>query len=208
MRATRRIEKLIRTAVEDAQSAVGSPEMERGAERTLKRDANVLARRQLRIGRRNLERPHQAEQCDIGRRKACDVAPRVVDLAGRRRDEFGQQVEDRSLPRAIRTDERMNGVAANTKVEARNDRKVAEALYQRFGPQYPITRGIARGHRGVLRSLGTTSERHRARVRRTQRGREIAAPLYAHGVYFLTSGHSLSLSALNARSPGMVSISL
>ena len=97
--------------IELVEHARRTPEVERAAARALQRDAHVLQHREMGKDRGNLERAHEAEARDVGRRERRDVVALVDDAAARRLQELGEQVEAGGLAGAVRADERVNGAA-------------------------------------------------------------------------------------------------
>src|SRR5512140_1643004 len=71
-------------------------------------DHDVLEDRHFRKEPDVLERPHHAAGGNLAGRQAVDLRPPENDLAGIGRKEAGDQVEDRRLPGAVRTDQRLD----------------------------------------------------------------------------------------------------
>src|SRR5690242_8529208 len=82
--------------------------------------------------RGDLERAGEPHARDRRRRAAGDVAALEVDLARRRRQEMGQQVEARRLARTVRPDQGMNGVAPYAEIDVFDRDEAPELLRQPF----------------------------------------------------------------------------
>src|SRR6187455_2139089 len=94
--------------------------------------------------RRDLERAHNAETRDIGRRHAGDVLTLVEDAAFGRRQEFGEKVEAGRLAGAVRTDKRMDGAARDAEVHAVHRNKTSKFFGEILSNK---DRAITLGHR-------------------------------------------------------------
>ena len=99
----------------------------------LQRDPHIFQRGKVRKHRRDLERAHQAETRDIGRRHRGDVLALIGDAPGGRLQELGQQVEARGFPGPVRTDQRVNMTTANPESDIANGKKPREFLGQSVG---------------------------------------------------------------------------
>ena len=120
-------------AVEAVEHRFGAPEIEGMPVLTLQRDPDIFQRGQMRKHRRNLERAHQAQPRHVGRRHRGDVLSLVQDLAGRRLQELGQQIEARRLAGPVRTDQRVNAATADPKIDIANGEETREFLGQSAG---------------------------------------------------------------------------
>ena len=129
-----------RAIVETVQHRFGTPEIEGRAVLALQRDPHVFQRREVREHRRNLERTHQPEPRDIGRRHRRDVLSLVVDRPGRRLQELGQEVEARRFPGPVRTDQRVNMTTTDLKLDIANGKKPREFLGQSLGLENELIR--------------------------------------------------------------------
>ena len=99
----------------------------------LQRDAHILQRRQMRKYRRDLERANQAEPRHVGRRHRRDVLPLVEDLARRRLQKLGQEIEAGRLAGPVRADQRVNAAAADLERDVANGKETREFLGQSVG---------------------------------------------------------------------------
>ena len=77
---THGFEQRIGPRIEAVQDAFRAPEMKRVAELSLQRHTHVVAHRQMREHRGDLERTHHAAPCDVGRTRGGDVVT-VIDNA-------------------------------------------------------------------------------------------------------------------------------
>ena len=108
------------------------------SERTLvplERDAHVLAHRQVREHRRDLERPRQAHASDCRRGGTGDVLAVEPDAARGGRQKVGEQVETGRLARTVGPDQRMDGMAPDLQVDVLDGDEALEFLGQPLGFQ-------------------------------------------------------------------------
>src|SRR3954469_20736535 len=124
------VEEVAGAAVVLVEHRLGAPEIERLSVLALQRDPHILQRGEMRKHRGNLERAHQAKPRHIGRRHGGDVLSLVEDLARRRFEEFGQQVEARRLAGPVRTDQRVNAATADPQVDIADGEEARELLGQ------------------------------------------------------------------------------
>jgi len=94
----------------------------------LQRDAHVFPGGQVGKRRRDLERAHQPTSRHLGRLFGRDVIAVEQNLATRRDQELGQQVEDRGLACAVGSDQCMDLPTPNLKVHAVDGNKALELL--------------------------------------------------------------------------------
>src|SRR5947209_12402934 len=87
----------------------------------------------MRKHRGDLERAHEAEARDFGRRQAGDVLTVEGDTAARRLKKLGEQVEAGGLAGAVRTDQRMDGAARHAQGHAVHRHEAGELLGQILG---------------------------------------------------------------------------
>jgi hypothetical protein len=99
----------------------------------LQRDADILECGQVREYSRDLERSHQTEASDIGRRHRRNVLSFIEDLPRRGFEEFGQQVEACRLAGPVRSNQRMDAAAADPKVDVADSKESREFLGQSVG---------------------------------------------------------------------------
>ncbi|QND93221.1 hypothetical protein SY91_00578 [Burkholderia cenocepacia] len=123
-------EQVHRAIVEPFQRAFAAPEMEFGAERALQADAHVLQRGQVREHGRDLERADDAAPRDLRGPFVGDVDAVEDDLAGRRRQKFGEEVETGGLARAVRPDQCVDRTAPHTQVDTVHGGEAPEFLRQ------------------------------------------------------------------------------
>ena len=81
----------------------------------------------------NLERAHQAKPGDIGRRHRRDVLSLVEDLACRRLQKLGQEVEARGLAGPVRADQCMNAAAPHLERDIADGKEPRKFLGQSVG---------------------------------------------------------------------------
>src|SRR3954454_12391452 len=124
------VEEVAGAAVVLVQHRLGAPEVERLSVLALQRDPHILQRGEMWKYRGNLERAHEAKPRHIGWRNGGDVLSLVEDLARRRFEEFGQQVEARRLAGPVRTDQRVNTATANPQVDIADGEEARELLGQ------------------------------------------------------------------------------
>src|SRR5262249_11734629 len=67
---------------------------------------------------------------DIGRARRRDVLAAIKDSPGARFEELGQQVENRCLARAVRTDQRVDRAALHLEIDPLDRGKAAKLLGQ------------------------------------------------------------------------------
>ena len=120
-------------AVEAVEHRFGTPEIEGVPVLALQRDPDILQRGQMREHRRNLERAHQAETRHVGRRQRRDILSLVQNLAGRRLQELGQEIEARGFAGPVRPDQRMNAATADPQIDIANGEEPREFLGQSVG---------------------------------------------------------------------------
>ena len=127
------VEKFKGAAVEAVEHRFGAPEIEGMAVLTLQRDPDIFQRGQVRKHSRNLERTHQPQARHVGRRHRRDVLSLVENLAGRRLQELGQEIEARGFAGPVRTDQRVNAATADPKINIANSEETREFLGQSAG---------------------------------------------------------------------------
>src|SRR5258708_31490076 len=123
----------MRAAVEAIEQALGTPEIEGLSVLALQRDPYIFERRQVRKHRRNLERTHEPKAGPVGRRHRGNVLPLVQNLARRKLQNLGQEVEACGLAGAVRPDQRMNAAAAHLESDVANGEETREFLGQSVG---------------------------------------------------------------------------
>src|SRR5579872_122167 len=106
----------------------------------LKRDTHILQRRQMRKHRGNLERTHQAEARDIGRRHRRDILSLVEDLARRRPEELGQKIETGGLAGPVWADQRVNAATLHLQAHVANGEETRKFLGQSAGFENKLIR--------------------------------------------------------------------
>ena len=136
--------------IERGEAALGAPEMEGGAERPLQRHAHILAHRQMGKHGGDLKGADHAEPRHMRRPLPRDVAAVEDDPAGRRLQEFGEQVEDRGLAGAVRADERVNRAAPHLEIDVADCGEAKELLGQPVSLEDEILQ-----RPGTPRPLGT-----------------------------------------------------
>src|SRR4029450_1983163 len=82
---------------------------------------------------RDLERAHEAKPGDVRRLHRRDVLSLVEDVACRRLQELGTEVEARGLPGPGRADQRVNGPLADLQRNIANGENPRELLGQSVG---------------------------------------------------------------------------
>src|SRR5207237_10759747 len=112
--------------VENLESRFALPEVERRRQRALQGDANVFQHRQVGKHGGQLERANDAAARHLGRLFEGDVLTAVDDLTAGWNQEFGEQVEEGCLARAVGTDQRMVLTAAAPKNDVAHGDKAAE----------------------------------------------------------------------------------
>src|SRR6266481_3051517 len=116
--------------VESVEHRFGAPEIKGVSVLTLQRDPYIFERGQMREYRRNLKRAHQPETRDVGRRQRGDIPPFIQNLAGRRLQELGQQVEPRGFSGPVWPNQRMNAPTSDPKADIENSEEACELLRQ------------------------------------------------------------------------------
>src|SRR5215212_8910591 len=127
------VEQFKRAAIEPIEHRFRTPEIERLPVLTPQRPPYVLQRGQMRKHRRYLERAYQAKTRYVCRRHRRDILSLVEDLAGRRLQELGKQIEARGFAGPVRTDQRMDAAAPNPKLDIANSEESRELLGQSAG---------------------------------------------------------------------------
>ena len=103
-------------------------------------ELEVLAQRHRLEEARDLEGARDAERCDLLGGPAGDVLAVEQDGAGRRREEAGEQVEERGLARSVGSDEGVDRAAGDRQVDLRDGAETAELLGQGPGLEQRGTR--------------------------------------------------------------------
>src|SRR6185312_7386088 len=101
-------EKRLGAGIERAQNMIRAPEGIAVAAKPLQRDAYILACREMWKGRRDLERADNTKGRDIMRLERADIASFVEDTAAGDAQHARQQIEERRLAGAVRTDQRVD----------------------------------------------------------------------------------------------------
>ena len=106
----------------------------------------------------DLERPGDPEVGDLLGLATGDVLAAEQDLARGRREEAGQQVEQRGLAGAVGADERVDGALGDAEADVGDRAEAAELLGQLAGLEQGSCCGRAgvAGHRHLLVRLGAT----------------------------------------------------
>src|SRR5262249_22166709 len=104
----------------------------------------VLEHAQVGKHGRDLERADEAEPGDVGRLAARDVAALEADPAAGRRQEVGQEIEARRLPRAVGPDEGVNGATPHAQVHILDGDEPAKL----FGQPMCLEDGVRHRFRG------------------------------------------------------------
>jgi hypothetical protein len=100
----------------------------------------------------NLEGPDEALARDLVRPLAGDVLAVEEDRASRGRQKLGQEIEAGGLACAVRPDHRMNGAAADLKIDVADRGETAELLAEPAGREDDIAGGWGgRCHAGASR---------------------------------------------------------
>src|SRR3979411_993873 len=120
-------------AVEAVEHRLGTPEIEGVPVLALQRDPDILQRPQMREHRRYLERAYQPETRHVGRRQRRDILSLVQNLAGRRLQELGQEIEARRLAGPVGPDQRMNAATADPQIDTANGEETRKFLGQSVG---------------------------------------------------------------------------
>ncbi len=118
--------------VEPGQHAFGTPELEGIAQLALQSDTDILAHRKMGEDRGDLERAGEPHARNRRWRTAGDIAAVEADLATRRREEMGEQIETGRLARAIGPDQGVNGVAPYAQVDVLDRDEACKLLRQPF----------------------------------------------------------------------------
>ena len=113
-----------------------APELHVQTLRPLQRDPHIVEHGEVRKDRGDLERTHQAHARHLGRRRGGDVLAEKFDPAGARRQELGEQVEDRGLAGAVRPDQRLDLAGIDVEVDAVDGDEAAEIAPQAAGGQH------------------------------------------------------------------------
>src|SRR5215831_11269471 len=100
---------------------------------------------------RDLERPNQSKARDRCRRRASDLASVEQDLTRGRREKVREQIETGRLARSVRSDQSVNGAAANVEIDAIDGDEAFELLGESAGLQDDLI--------GHVRSRSTPARR-------------------------------------------------
>src|SRR5207245_6586796 len=128
-----RVDQLQGPAIELPEHALGPPEVERAAARSLQRDAHVFQNRQVREHGRDLKRAHEPQAGDVRRTGARDVAALEPDAPARGSEEMRQQIEAGRLAGAVGTDERVDRPAAHPQGHVLDGDEPAKLLGESLG---------------------------------------------------------------------------
>src|SRR5215510_4362385 len=137
-----RLQEIEDAPVEAVQRALRAPEIEGATAATLECDAYVLQHGEMREDGGDLEGAHETLARDVGGARACDVLSLEPDAAPGRGEEVGEQVETRSLARAVWPDEGVDAAPPHLEPHVLHGHESPEFLGQSLGFQDEIA-----GHR-------------------------------------------------------------
>src|SRR5262245_42712596 len=161
-----RSEQFERALVERVEAFLRPPEVELGAELALQRDPDVLEHGEVREHRRDLKRADNAAPRDLRRPLGGDVVPVIDDPALGRREELGEEIEDRGLASAVRSDQSVDASSSDLQVDVAYGDEALELLGEVAGFE-DVIGAHAAGRASLARA--TADETPRAVARSTVR---------------------------------------
>ncbi len=131
-----RLDQLVGPGVQPVERRQGQPELGRQSVRTLQCDSHIVEHGKMREYGRNLEGPHEAHPRHLVRRGLRDVCTEQGYRTFRRLEELGEQVEDRCLACAVRSDQGMDARVMNIEIDVLHRSESAEMLGEAAGGKH------------------------------------------------------------------------
>src|SRR3954451_16739744 len=119
------------------------PEMERVPVMGLRRQRDIIRRREIQQQRSDLKRPRQSERAASIGGYSRDVAPAKVNAPGMRHELSGQLADQRGLAGAVRSDDRVQLATRDIERDVIGGYDPTEPPYQSLDPQQGFSHGAA-----------------------------------------------------------------